>query len=931
MIMAIFNLKHYATMKNFFRSMMLVAVAAMGFAACSTENTNDPAIEFEPNMVEMSIIAEQTRTVLDSSEAYANWEADDQIAVFEVADAISITGSTETTLNERLASFRFSFEENTTASSFGYYAVYPYANVVSDSYKTMENIKLITPATQNPTATSFDGAADLLLSRPVTDLTAQPSEAMLMAFTRVVALAKMTLKNLNTTDPIINVTFTAPEGKVLAGRSYFNLTTGEAVEYGYSGQGTNTITLNYTGLANVAAGTPIYFTTLPTELVADENFTVTVSTENKKFTKEIQIPSDRSIAFVAGDMASFGVNMSGATEETIENLTGEYIIAGSNGKIMHSPSTTSTIYFTEYANATVSDVETATEFAYTDESIVWIVENGAVGQFYIKQKSSGEYVTWTSGNSGSLGTDAFALTIVKNNDGTCTITAVNDVNRKLQHNANSTRFAFYTGTQKDLYLIPAVASVEPLIEVAEQPAQVAAEGAEVSVNLTTANLTADITATTEAEWITGATVANDVLTFTVAANDTAERKATITLSANGAEATVNVSQAGKTAEGDPVEAYVKVTEALADYSGQYLIVYEAGSLAFNGSLTTLDATSNGSAVTITDNTIAASDAMHEISFTIAQSGTSYTIKSASNKYIGRTSNSNGFNEDASNALTNTITISNGTVTIAGSAGPTLQYNKASDQKRFRYFKSVTQQPIALYKLTTTGGGTDEPTTEQLATPVVTTSVADNVVTVSWEAVTNATSYDVTCGTESQTDVTGTSTTFTMDWGATYDVKVVAKSSDANYTASEAGTATAVVGAYPNAGGSEGGETEPITESLDVYGSNGSFSDKVITWESDNFTLSNAQSSSTTAIRTSDSDHFRAYQGNILTFTAKNSYTITKIIITCTSSSYATAMGNSLTGSSVSGSVVTWTGSAAEVSATMTTQSRFNKVEVTLEK
>ena len=51
------------------------------------------------------------------------------------------------------------------------------------------------------------------------------------------------------------------------------------------------------------------------------------------------------------------------------------------------------------------------------------------------------------------------------------------------------------------------------------------------------------------------------------------------------------------------QSYVKVTSAPEDWSGDYLIVYEAGNVAFNGSLTSLDAASNNIPVTITDGVI----------------------------------------------------------------------------------------------------------------------------------------------------------------------------------------------------------------------------------------------------------------------------------------------------------------------------------------
>ena len=97
--------------------------------------------------------------------------------------------------------------------------------------------------------------------------------------------------------------------------------------------------------------------------------------------------------------------------------------------------------------------------------------------------------------------------------------------------------------------------------------------------------------------------------------------------------------------------------------------------------------------------------------------------------------------------------------------------------------------------------------------------------------------------------------------------------------------------------------------MNVYANKGSLSNKVITWAGANFTFSNAQGSSSTAIRTSDSDHYRIYSGSTITLTAHNGKKFKKIVFTCTSGSYATVLKNTLGSSaSVSGSTVTWTGS-----------------------
>jgi uncharacterized repeat protein (TIGR02543 family) len=156
---------------------------------------------------------------------------------------------------------------------------------------------------------------------------------------------------------------------------------------------------------------------------------------------------------------------------------------------------------------------------------------------------------------------------------------------------------------------------------------------------------------------------------------------------------------GEVSNGD----YVKVTTAPTDWSGEYLIVYEEGGVAFNGGLTTLDASGNTISVTITYNTIEGNETTNAATFTIAKSGNAYTIRSASGYYIGRTDNDNGLNASTSTAYTNSISFSNGSIDIIGSGGAYLRYNKQSGQERFRYFKSNTytgQQPIQLYKKST---------------------------------------------------------------------------------------------------------------------------------------------------------------------------------------------------------------------------------------
>lgn len=113
----------------------------------------------------------------------------------------------------------------------------------------------------------------------------------------------------------------------------------------------------------------------------------------------------------------------------------------------------------------------------------------------------------------------------------------------------------------------------------------------------------------------------------------------------------------------------------------------------------------------------------------------------------------------------------------------------------------------------------------------------------------------------------------------------------------------------------------------------------IAWTDGIVTFTNLKSASTSAIRTSDSDHFRCYANSAVNISA-NGNKITKIEITCTSSgSYANVWSDSIGTSdanvtvTVDGKVVTITfaeGVTAFDVAKLTAQTRVNSITVTYE-
>lgn len=148
--------------------------------------------------------------------------------------------------------------------------------------------------------------------------------------------------------------------------------------------------------------------------------------------------------------------------------------------------------------------------------------------------------------------------------------------------------------------------------------------------------------------------------------------------------------------------YEKVTATADIEDGEYLIVYEGddthAAVAFNSALGTYDAASNGVAVTIIDGKIASTTAIDAAAFTVETMVGGYSFKGTSGKYMGATSYSNSV-ATSTTAIATTISISEGNavlgITFSGGT-VTMRYNYASDQLRFRYYKS-SQQAIQLYK------------------------------------------------------------------------------------------------------------------------------------------------------------------------------------------------------------------------------------------
>ncbi len=168
--------------------------------------------------------------------------------------------------------------------------------------------------------------------------------------------------------------------------------------------------------------------------------------------------------------------------------------------------------------------------------------------------------------------------------------------------------------------------------------------------------------------------------------------------------------------------YTKVTKALDDWTGEYLLVYEEQGFALNGSLETVDAVNNYVKVTITDNAIQTKD--HSIAVFAERVEGGYVLKTASGKYIYHSSDANKISTTTNQATAAkypiTFSVTEEGIDIALSSGPHMRFNDTSDQMRFRYFKSTSytnQKAVTLYKLESSTEPEKETVAKPTASPV----------------------------------------------------------------------------------------------------------------------------------------------------------------------------------------------------------------------
>lgn len=741
--------KTIATMKNLFTRLMLVAVAAMGIVACQ-DGFGDVTIAPEASEVVMTITADadDTRTVLDEANKMVQWSDGDKLKVIENSKNYRTT--TKTVITDGKAQFTVAFGEDTTSDSFTYNAFYPATAVLEDDAVNNAKVKVIVKDAQNPTATSFDPAADILVSKQiVTD--AQPTE-LSMQFARLVALGKMTLTNLPTSSTISKVAFSVEgtdenNATRIAGRNYVDATTGVVSEYGYYGK-TNTITLNYNEPISTR---DIYFTCNPFVLVEGNKFTVKVTCNDYVYTREVTITEGRSLTFEQGNLNTFSVDMTSAIKE--DNFVfpyGEYAVMAYNNGKYYALSCTNANNSTRLDS--IDDVTYSGEGEFTTDNanLKWTIEY-TEGEGYTFKDANGKYVAWyqtddDKDNFARTQDDPYYLDIAKDGDtGRYTVTSKADASRKLQRNSSAKYFAFYTSNQwGSLCIVPVKIEVDttPSITIDTTPVSFDYNANEGTIATTLKNLEiSDVTVASSAQWLT-ANLKEGALNYNATANEGDERSAEVTLSAAGIDGIViTFTQAAKPAEVTGV--WTLVTDASTLAVGDQIIIAAS---EYDYALSTEDRGNNRGAVAINKSETAVTFG-DDVQILTLEAGTvdgTFALNTGSGYLYAASKTANQLKTKTTlddNASWSVTVDPNGVASLTAQGTNTrnnLKFNNSNSPKLFSCYASG-QSEVAIYRLGSddnTGGDTGEDndnpdvggtTTVEMSTFTTTSASMDDVI------------------------------------------------------------------------------------------------------------------------------------------------------------------------------------------------------------
>lgn len=438
-------------MKNLYKSVLVIAAAALTFASCQKETLPEQSTLKTVNFVAQTL---ETKTAFGtpSGTTYPTlWTATDSLVKVATNLANAKDANVSAASDGKSATFSLTMTAP-EAESFVFDAVSPAAAYVGISATKGWNLNI--PTTQTPSANSVDPLAQILFAESAS-FSSFP-ENVDLSFSHFTAYGKLNIKNLKSGAAVSSVTLTAETN--WAGRWNCNPADGTATENSASA----TIAINTTSTSN------IWFGCAPVDL-GGKTIKVTVATDKGNFEKTINIPSGKK--FESGKIAEFTVNFSGVEPKadaiyslvtSTDALTfgSEVIIVGFGDKGTVALSTTQNNNNRGTAGVTVESDKVKNP---SDGVQVFTLEFGELGNsvaFYdgegdpdAKDKIEVGYIYAASSSNNYMRTEKVlsknSSFEVKIAGGVATITAQGEFTRNvIQYNEGNTCFSCYASASQ---------------------------------------------------------------------------------------------------------------------------------------------------------------------------------------------------------------------------------------------------------------------------------------------------------------------------------------------------------------------------------------------------------------------------------------------------------------------------------------------------
>lgn len=552
--------KRFKKMKKFILSLGLILMA-LNLTNCAKFEEATPAVETKGDFVIYA--STETRTANDGLNTV--WSTGDDMSVFHaVTDGKTYTKDGQFKLQD-VATGQFKGNVNGTLDAqeeYDWYAMYPYSSYVPGPANTGSGYMTIgCSATQTQTQTGNNSMAHVAgknypLVGKAYAVPANQSPAL--AMTHVATLLEFEVTNsLEEAITVSEIKFTAPSA--LVGTFYIDFTDIDNITATLSGDSytSKTATLIVKNGEAIEAGksAKFYLPVAPFEAAAETELSIEVNvTAGEKFgvlAKKITLA--KATTFKAGKIKNVKVNYDAefveVNEDWVDNAynlvtSASHLNAGDKVIIVAKDSNFA-LSATQNSNnrgqaAITKNSNNTVEF---DNNVqILTLKEGTVDGTFAFYTGSG-YLYAASSGSNHLKTqttkDANASwsIVINPTDGVATVVAKGTyTHNTMQYNQTSSLFSCYDGaSQKPICIYKLVGEYTPAVpaidySIADVSLAADATSGETTVVATNADGW-NITAETDAEWITNLQYANGKITFSSVANDGDVRTAIVTVTA----------------------------------------------------------------------------------------------------------------------------------------------------------------------------------------------------------------------------------------------------------------------------------------------------------------------------------------------------------------------------------------------------------------